>query len=221
MSNNNNLVTFVARIQDGMILVATQDYMNELEEYKNACKALIKNLNKSHTPARCTIEGGSGSKYYIHYIIESNLVYLCICERGYPRKLAFTYLEEVNKEFQVIYSIDDILRFSRPYAAISFDPKMQRIRRTYLDPNTAGNVSKLNNELYEIHNIMSANINEVLQRGEKLDTMETRSSMLLQESKKFQKYAKYINLQQLYRTWAPIVAILFFLTMFIYFRYLR
>ena len=214
---SNNLITFVGRVLDGMILVATQDYSPDIESYKDAAKKLIKNL-KPNSPNRCTIEIHS---YYFHYTLDSTVIYLTLCERGYPRKLAFSYLEQLQAEFTKQYSIDEILRFSRPYAAINFDPTLAKIRRTYLDPNTPNNVKKLNSELLEIHNIMSANINEVLQRGEKLDLIQERSSTLLQESKKFEKYAKYINLQQLYKTWAPIIGVLLFFIAIIYWRFIR
>jgi hypothetical protein len=43
---------------------------------------------------------------------------------------------------------------------------------SFLDPSSPGNLKKLNSDLHDIHNIMSQNIQEVLQRGEKLDGMD-------------------------------------------------
>lgn len=100
----------------------------------------------------------------------------------------------MHKEFFHLHSAE-LSRYSRPYACVAFDPKMAKIRREYLDPQSPANLKKLNADLSEIHNIMQANIQEVLQRGEKLDVMESRSSTLLAESKKFEKYSRYINLQ--------------------------
>ena len=33
------------------------------------------------------------------YMIVNNVVYLVIAEKSYPRKLAFSYLDELSKEF--------------------------------------------------------------------------------------------------------------------------
>jgi vesicle transport protein SEC22 len=55
----------------------------------------------------------------ISYIIDGGVVYLTLAERGYPRRLAYQYLEEVSKEFARIHG-HEVMRFSRPYAAVSF-----------------------------------------------------------------------------------------------------
>lgn len=213
MSGSSNLATHVARLADGMILVATMDNGVDAEYTQNA-KKLLKSF-KTTSPSKCTIEAGP---YYFHYIIENGVVYLTLAERGYPRRLAFQYLEEVNREFQRLYA-DEISRFSRPYAAVSFDPKMNKIRRDYLDPNAPGNLKKLNSDLQDIHNIMQQNINDVLQRGEKLDVMESRSSSLLSESKKFKKQARYINLQALWKMYGPVLAVAIIVLFVLYLRF--
>lgn len=46
---------------------------------------------------------------------------------------------------------------------------MNKIRREYLDPSSPANVKKLNSDLSEIHNIMTQSIQDMIQRGEKLD----------------------------------------------------
>ena len=44
---------------------------------------------------------------------------MCICDANYPRKLAFSYLDELSKEFQRSYEgkIDTV---TRPYAFMGF-----------------------------------------------------------------------------------------------------
>jgi hypothetical protein len=53
------------------------------------------------------------------YLIAQQVVYLCICEKSYPRKLAFSYLDELSKEFQTNYG-DQIDKATRPYAMRGF-----------------------------------------------------------------------------------------------------
>lgn len=59
---------------------------------------------------------------------------------------------------------------SHPYAFIKFDKVIQRKRKDYADPNSRQNMAKLNEGITDIHNIMKKNINEVLNRGERLDS---------------------------------------------------
>lgn len=53
------------------------------------------------------------------YLIVEKVIYMCICDSSYPRKLAFSYLDELSKEFQRSYEgkIDTV---TRPYAFMGF-----------------------------------------------------------------------------------------------------
>lgn len=214
MSEQANLSTFVARVTDSMILVATMDSGLSGDEYKTSAKRILKTL-KPTSPAKCTIE--AGSQLY-HYIIEDYCVYLTQADRTYPKRLAFQFLEAVHRDFTNTFPPEAISRFSRPYEAIQFEPKLSRLRREYRDSNSPQNLSKLNSDLSDIHSIMSQNINEVLQRGEKLDVIESRSSVLLAESKKFAKMSRYINLQALYKTYGPVAAIVLVILFILYWK---
>jgi vesicle transport protein SEC22 len=56
----------------------------------------------------------------LSYIIEGSVCYLCICDQSYPRKLAFSYLEELAKEFNMSYGNEVDKPGLRPYAFVKF-----------------------------------------------------------------------------------------------------
>jgi hypothetical protein len=58
-------------------------------------------------------------KTYGSYLIVEKVIYMCICDSSYPRKLAFSYLDELSKEFQRSYG-DKIESVTRPYAFMGF-----------------------------------------------------------------------------------------------------
>lgn len=60
------------------------------------------------------------------YIIEGSVCYLCICEQSYPRKLAFSYLEELAKEFNMSYGNEVDKPGLRPYAFVKFGKHTSR-----------------------------------------------------------------------------------------------
>jgi hypothetical protein len=49
------------------------------------------------------------------------------------------------------------------------DTFIHKTKKLYLDTRTQRNLAKLNDELYEVHQIMTHNVQEVLGVGEKLD----------------------------------------------------
>jgi vesicle transport protein SEC22 len=53
------------------------------------------------------------------YIIETGVCYLTMCDKSYPKKLAFQYLEDLQREFDK-QNRSQIETVARPYAFIKF-----------------------------------------------------------------------------------------------------
>ncbi|KAI8088207.1 Longin-like domain-containing protein [Thamnidium elegans] len=194
--------TIIARISDGLPLAASMDdeqVETELAEYKGQAKTIFKRLSPNSEP-RCSIESG---KYVFHYIIEGSVCYLCICDQSYPRKLAFSYLEELVKEFNMSYGNEVDKPGLRPYAFVKFDTFMQKTKRIYQDTRTQSNLSKLNEDLQDVTRIMTKNMEDLLWRGDSLDRMSTISGELKDSAKMFKDKARHLNLQALYRKYGP------------------
>jgi vesicle transport protein SEC22 len=78
---------------------------------------IFKKLSQSGVqPSRCTYESGPN---FFHYIMEGGVCFLTLCERGYPKKLAYQYLEELHQEFSRLYG-PQVETVARPYAFIKF-----------------------------------------------------------------------------------------------------
>ena len=111
-------LTIIARLIDGLPLAASMEDEHDeggLAEYKSQAKQLFKRLNES-SPNRCSIESGS---FVFHYAIEYGVCYLTLVDRSYPKRLAFSYLEELQKQFQMEYG-GEVGTVARPYAFIKF-----------------------------------------------------------------------------------------------------
>lgn len=108
---------------------------------------------------------------------------------------------------------------------MKFDTFIQRTKKLYLDPRGAEALGKgtgavaggsgldqLNEDLQDVTRIMTKNMEDLLWRGDSLDRMSTMSSSLRDESLKYRKQARQINLDALYRKWAPVgILTLFFM----------
>ena len=132
------------------------------------------------------------------YLISENVVYLTIAEKSYPRKLAFSYLDELAKEFATVYG-PKVEAARKPYAFVGFgqfslnpfhgfyicslspgqsyisDTFMQKTARLYQDTRTASatagsNLERLNDDLQDVTRIMTKNMEELLWRGDSLDS---------------------------------------------------
>ncbi|KAL0009767.1 hypothetical protein SO802_004875 [Lithocarpus litseifolius] len=188
-------LTLIARVTDGLPLAEGLDDSRDLKDaefYKQQVKALFKNLSRGQNEAsRMSIETGP---YVFHYIIEGRVCYLTMCDRAYPKKLAFQYLEDLKNEFERVNGAQ-IETAARPYAFIKFDTFIQKTKKLYQDTRTQRNIAKLNDELYEVHQIMTRNVQEVLGVGEKLDQVSEMSSRLTSESRIYADKARDLNRQ--------------------------
>ena len=93
---------------------------------------MVKKMSTSKLPSRMTYESG-GSCF--HYTVERGVCFLTLADRGYPKKLAYQYLEEIQNEFLSLYS-SEIDSIARPYACIKFDRFIQKTKKLYLDTRT-------------------------------------------------------------------------------------
>lgn len=75
----------------------------------------------------------------------------------------------------------------------TLDRVIQKKKRDYSDPNSSSNMKKLNDDLQSIHNIMRKTIDDVLDRGNKLDDVAETSKNLASESKKYKWGAKQLS----------------------------
>ena len=142
------------------------------------------------------------------YLIQDQLCFLTICDKSYPRKLAFTYLSDLATEFTTTYSSQAYLSATcRPYAFVEFDTFMQRTKKTYQDSRATQNLDKLNDELRDVTKVMTKNIEDLLYRGDSLERMGEMSGRLREDSKKYRRAAVRINWELLLKQYGPFVGV--------------
>ncbi|KAJ3552905.1 hypothetical protein NM688_g3910 [Phlebia brevispora] len=188
-----------------------------LQEHKQQAKLIFRRITPNSEP-RCSIESG---QYTLHYLIADNVVYLVIADKSYPRKLAFSYLDELSKEFATSYGAK-VETVRKPYAFVGFDTFMSKTTRLYQDTRNVGggsSLDKLNDELHDVTRIMTKNMEELLWRGDSLDRMSHLSTSLRSESEKYRKATRNINLQAMLRQYAPIGAVVLLFIILLYWRF--
>lgn len=154
------------------------------------------------------------------YLIFQEIVYICISEKSYPRKLAFTYLSDLSNEFSTTYPSSQTLSPSlRPYAFMEFDTFISRTKATYSDTRATQNLDKLNDELRDVTKVMTKNIEDLLYRGDSLERMGEVSSRLREDSAKYRRAAVRINWELLLKQYGPLGGLGLFILIFIWWRF--
>ena len=211
-------LTMLARVADGLPLAEglDSDRQQDLEQYKQQAKTLFKKLSQGPPPpSRMSYESGA---FFLHYLIEGGVCYLTLCDRGYPKKLAYQYLEDLQREFSTQNGAQ-VETVARPYAFIKFDTFIQRTKKLYLDTRTQRNLNKLNEDLHDIQRVMTRNIQDILGQGERLDHVSNMSETLANETRKYSSKAKELSRQALIQKYLPLVVVVGFVLLMLFFRY--
>lgn len=158
---------------DNRMMLCNVVKIAQLDTYERQAKKLVRTLASTPVEARgpddeyVTVE--SGPYFCFHYVLSGGVCILTLTEKAYPKRLAFDYLDELRKEFFQSYG-PQIETASRPYEFIRFDTFIQKTKKVYNDSKTQRNLQKLNSELKDVHSIMTKNINDVISRGERLES---------------------------------------------------
>lgn len=205
--------------EDGLPLCASVDDDTDpsLQEQKKKVKILISRFTPT-SANEATVESGD---FEIHYIRLNTVVYIVVAERNYPRNLAFSYLADIQQEFEHSYGGQLSKSNVRPYEFVSFDNFLQKTKKVYNDKRVQGNMDQLNQDLKGVKQIMTKNIEDLLYRGDSLDKMSDMSASLRQDAKKYRASAQKINFDLLISQYAPIAIIAFFLVFLLWWMFLR
>lgn len=109
----------IGRAGDGLCLSASginSDFNGtNSSEYQNQAKQLFKTLHLE-SPPQMTIET---PPHVFHYLLENNICYICLCEKTFSKRLAFSYLEDIATRFQQEYG-PRLFTATRAYSFIEF-----------------------------------------------------------------------------------------------------
>lgn len=208
-------MTTIVRVKDALPLAASvqedEQAGRSLTDYQSQAKQLFRRISLDPAaPSRCSLESGP---YIFHYIIERGVCFLILCDRSFSKRLAFQYLEDLQTEFNSQFGAR-VETVARPYSFIEFDTYIQKARKSYMDSRARKNLNNINTELQDVHRIMVQNIDDVLQRGEKLSELDNKASNLSFVSQKYRKDAAYLNLRSSYAKIAAIVIVVIVFLLF-------
>ncbi|XP_013785285.1 vesicle-trafficking protein SEC22a-like [Limulus polyphemus] len=143
------LFAMIVRAHDGLALTASTDLggqlHREVQEARRHMKTLARQVGKLDD--RCSLKL---NPHVVHFITSLGVSFMALCDPSYPPVLAFSFLDEIQKEFITIYDTRQISNCVRPYTFIEFDSYIQKTRQRYNNPRsltTRLNLSNLSTEI--------------------------------------------------------------------------
>ncbi|KAH8921871.1 snare-like protein [Atractiella rhizophila] len=141
--------------------------------------------SRTPTGSRQSVEKDAYTAHVYHH--SSGIIGIIVSDAEYPPRVAFSLLSKILEEFSLKFSKTDIDSGKLNY------PELNDYIVKYQDPKQADTILKVQQELDETKVILHKTIEQVLERGEKLDDLVERSNNLSNTSKMFYKSAKKQN----------------------------
>jgi len=140
-----------------------------------------------------------GDRTAVHLENDAGICYIAV----HPSALAVTVVTDTEYPQRVVFSLiaelmQNFLQSGIEWQGLQRDseikfPPLQESIRTYQNPAEADKLMKIESELDQVREIMHKNIDELLKRGETLDSLMAKSEDLSTVSYDFFKRAKRNN----------------------------
>ncbi|XP_066248026.1 synaptobrevin homolog YKT6 [Euwallacea similis] len=157
-----------------------------VQEFMLFCGKTI--VERTLTASRQSVKEGD---YFCHvYVRADNLAGVVISDQEYPSRVSHTLLTKILDEFAE--KIPSVNWPNLQDKDVAF-PQLNIYLAKYQNPREADVLTKIQGELDETKIILHNNIQAVLDRGEKLDDLVSKSEGLSIQSKAFYKTARKTN----------------------------
>jgi vesicle-associated membrane protein 7 len=141
----------------------------------------------------------SYENWLFHYVAdESGLIYLCTADGEMGRRLPFGFLSEVQKTFKSTFD-QALLDSPQPYDFASFTPILRNTMHHFNTQPNSDPVKAAQAELAGVKDIMTQNVEQILNRGERLDVLMNRTDQAANQSMAFRRRAVGVRRQMWYK----------------------
>jgi vesicle-associated membrane protein 7 len=173
---------------------------------KQTLQKLIENLPKHDSKVSYQI---SGSTY--HCLVENTIVYIVVSDADTQARTAYGMLAEAKEAFKQQFGNGGYPKPADLNAARcgKFSSTLaQKIR--YFNDNPQGDkIGKLKNQIEDVKNVMLNNIDEIMERGQRIDNLVDKSEVLLEQADHFEDNARTLKNVMICRQIKIVLAVVF------------
>ena len=156
--------------------------------HRTVVPMIVKRLDEVEGKARIAYD----DNFTFNYICADGLYYMAMCDTSDSTRIPFAFLESMKAEF--------LKRFPSKEATMAnsytYDKAFSKNIRTLMESFNSGkedNYNIVQSKLHEVKDVMTKNIESVLQRGEKLELLVERTEQLAEGSQLFLKRSRSLR----------------------------
>ncbi|SPJ11970.1 SNARE protein, putative [Plasmodium sp. DRC-Itaito] len=167
-------------------------HRSSLKEHIYFHSRLVCGRTQKGTREVIELESGIGH-LHIYTNKENNISVLVLSTSSYPLRIAFSLIDLTHKLFaQKCRGMYEHVRQDLKEGML-IQNELNDLLKKYQNPSEADKLSRVQKDLDEVKDVMLKNIEDLLQRGEKLDDLMKKSQDLSNSSYQFYRQAKKNN----------------------------
>lgn len=141
----------------------------------------------------------SHGNYLIHYICEDRIIYMCITDDSFERARAFLFLTEIKKKFIMTYGLTVATAIA--FAMNSeFSRTLAQEMQRFSELRDVDKISQVRGEIDEVKDIMVKNIENITNRGERLELLVNQTENLRNNSVTFRQTSRNLARTMFWRS---------------------
>ncbi|KAJ2610442.1 hypothetical protein H4S08_003608 [Coemansia sp. RSA 1365] len=154
-------------------------------------------------------------RYLFHYISEKGIVYLCIADDKFGRRIPFAFLQDMIERFGEAFSSSEVETASE-YGLNSFARTIAKQMDYYSRNPQVDSIRQVQGEISQVKDVMVQNIERVLERNDRIEILIDKSNNLNNAAFAFRKRSTALKRQYWWRNQKLMATIIFAALVFIY-----
>jgi len=155
-------------------------------------------------------------RYLFHYVAENGLVYMCMADEDFGRRVPFAFLEDIKNRFKSAYG--DRGRTAMAYGMNEeFSRVLARQMDFYSNNPGADRINQVQGEIAAVKDVMVHNIEKVLERGERMELLVDKTDNLNQQSSQFKKKSTQLKRAMWWKNTKLMILLIFIVLIILFF----
>lgn len=163
----------------GNFPTVTRAVLRHLADQESSCTSV---------PSRSVFPYNEFNFFFLH---DDGLTYLCMAEERVHANVAFLMLTDMKDRFVTKYGTKG--KTAIAYAMSPFASEIRELMKKYDNYKIETPLSQLRQKMEHVKIVMIENVNQLMERGEKIDLLVVRTDKLRQESARYQRVTKEVR----------------------------
>ncbi|KAJ1719358.1 hypothetical protein LPJ53_005869 [Coemansia erecta] len=154
-------------------------------------------------------------RFLFHYISERGIIYLCMSDDKFGRRIPFAFLQDMMQRFATSFSEAEV-ETAPAYGLNSFARTIARQMDYYSRNPQVDAIRQAQGEISQVKDVMVQNIERMLERGDRINILVDKTNTLNNAAFAFRKRSTALKRQYWWRNQKLMAIVVFAILVFVY-----